>query len=94
MSIVVQKNVPYMECYKCEYGKYKYIRNAEAACYGFEKNAECRLRCGLQLLTLCGMQSVITIVVIANYIYANTSTYTLNNNMLQFILILSFSTRL
>lgn len=21
-----------------------YIRNAEAACYGFEKNAECRLR--------------------------------------------------
>lgn len=26
-----------------------YIRNAEAVCYGFEKNAECRLRCGLQL---------------------------------------------
>lgn len=34
---------------------YSYIRNAEA-CYGFEKNAECRLRCGLQLQAFLDMQ--------------------------------------
>lgn len=56
-----------------EYSVYNNIRNAETACYGFEKNAECRLRCGLQLLTFLGMQSLITIVV-TNYVFITSDT--------------------
>lgn len=66
-------NCTLLACSRNEYSVYNNIRNAETACYGFEKNAECRLRCGLQLLTFLGMQSLITIVV-TNYVFITSDT--------------------
>lgn len=59
LSYVSNWNRFYCERYWGECGMNVYIRNAEAACYGFEKNAECRLRCGLQLRTFLGRYAII-----------------------------------